>query len=652
MTDLRPLARIFALVLGLTLCSALVFADGGERITRYDSDIRIQADGSLLVTETITAICLGQEIKRGIYRDFPTTYEGRSGQRVVVGFDIVKVERDGASEPYHTERQRNGLRVYVGQKNVFLTPGEHIFAITYTTTRQLGFFTEFDELYWNVTGNGWNFPIDQAQAKIHLPAGAAALRTSAYTGPAGAQGQDWVASGEGSEVASFETTRMLAPYEGLTIAVSWPKGFVPEPSSAEKAKGAMAANWPEIAGFLGLLILFAYYIFTWVAVGVDPPKGPVIPLFTPPKGFSPAAVRFVSRMSYDQKAFVAAVVNMAVKGYLKIIEKDAGFFARKTYTLERTGQSETALSRAEKAAAGVLFGGSRSSIELKNTNHSRISSAISAHKDHLKDEFGKIHFSRNTGFLIPGLAVSFLSLVAMVVGPSSGRLDPGVLIFALVAALFALIPVWMLYRLWKTFQTASNMVRAILVIMGLPALWFLITSVVPALPFLGFLMIADVLLAVILGGHVVMHILFYHLLKAPSVMGRKAMDAIEGFQLYLTVAEKERLGLLYPPEKTPELFEKYFPYALALDVEEKWSSQFTDVLAAAAATAGTAGAYHPSWYHGGSFSPSNLSSWGSDFGSSFSQAISSSATAPGSSSGSGGGGSSGGGGGGGGGGGW
>jgi uncharacterized membrane protein len=126
------------------------------------------------------------------------------------------------------------------------------------------------------------------------------------------------------------------------------------------------------------------------------------------------------------------------------------------------------------------------------------------------------------------------------------------------------------------------------------------------------------------------------------------MDEIEGFKLYLSVAEQERLSILNPPDKTPELFERYLPYALALDVENEWSEQFADVLAAAAG----GGGYQPAWYSGTSWSRMGASTMASNLGNSFAGAISSASSPPGSSFGSGGGGSSGGGGGGGGGGGW
>jgi uncharacterized membrane protein len=141
--------------------------------------------------------------------------------------------------------------------------------------------------------------------------------------------------------------------------------------------------------------------------------------------------------------------------------------------------------------------------------------------------------------------------------------------------------------------------------------------------------------------------LFYNLLKAPTSQGRQILDLIDGFKLYLSVAEKDRLNLENPPERTPALFEAFLPYALALGVEQKWSEQFASVLAVAGQEQ-----YSPSWYVGRNWTTTNLVVMTSSMSSSLSSAISSASTAPGSSSGSSGGGSSGGGGGGGGGGGW
>jgi uncharacterized membrane protein len=151
--------------------------------------------------------------------------------------------------------------------------------------------------------------------------------------------------------------------------------------------------------------------------------------------------------------------------------------------------------------------------------------------------------------------------------------------------------------------------------------------------------------AVLLG---IMNLVFYFLLRAPTVPGRKLIDQIEGFRMYLATAEEDRLNVLHPPEKTPQLFERYLPYALALDCENEWNAKFAAVLAAATA----AGAAAPSWYSGGNWDAGRTGSFTDSLGSSLSSSVASASMAPGNSSGSGGGGSSGGGGGGGGGSGW
>ena len=132
---------------------------------------------------------------------------------------------------------------------------------------------------------------------------------------------------------------------------------------------------------------------------------------------------------------------------------------------------------------------------------------------------------------------------------------------------------------------------------------------------------------------------------------RKIRDQIEGFQMFLTTAEKDRLEVLHPPDVTPEMFEKYLPYAIALDSENEWSRKF-EAEAAQAGVAPSQQTYSPRWYSGSSFNRLGTTGFASSLGGAVAGATAAAATAPGRSSGSGGGGSSGGGGGGGGGGGW
>ncbi|HBI14949.1 MAG TPA: DUF2207 domain-containing protein [Desulfobulbaceae bacterium] len=611
-----------------------------ERITSFDSRITVDANGLLTVTETISVVAEGSEIKRGIFRDFPTTYTDRAGHRVRVDFTPLSVERDGGPESYHLEEMGNGVRVYMGQADVFLAPGPYTYTLTYQTSRQIGFFADYDELYWNVTGNGWSFPIDTASATIVLPEGTPLLQHAFYTGPQGSTAAAAEMTRQEGSSISFSTTAPLAAHEGLTVAVAWPKGVVAEPDAADRAASFVKDNLDVLAAATGLLILLAYYLVVWIFIGKDPPAGTIIPRYEPPKGFSPAAARFVMRMGFDHKAFACALVELAVKKNL-VIEDDQG-----TFTLKRTREDNNdALSSGEKTLVKKLFA-VKETLKLKQTNHLVIQEAISALEKGLRDGFETLHFKRNSRYLLPGLGITLLVLLAIILcahdSAAAGFL--GLWLSIWTAGCYALL--LQTYNAWRTAASSGFVAKGAAVASTLFTLPFLAGWI---FGFVSLVLVASLTSVAGLAAVLALNLLFYHLLKAPTILGRSVMDQLEGLKMYLSVAEKDRLNLLNPPEKTPALFEQFLPWALALDVEQQWSEQFSDLLA----QAGRDGGYAPAWYTGhGAFSSGGLAS---SLGSSLASSISSSSTAPGSSSGSGGssgGGSSGGGGGGGGGGGW
>ncbi len=179
--------KTLCLLLAGTLLFIGDFVLADERILDYHAEVQVHTDGSLTVTETIRVRTEGRNIRRGIYRDFPTRYTDQLGNHYTAALDILSVQRDGETEPYHTETRSNGVRIYVGSANHILDHGEYEYRLQFSTNRQLGFFKDYDELYWNVTGNGWVFPIDHASARIVLPADVQAddLRTDYYTGTQG-----------------------------------------------------------------------------------------------------------------------------------------------------------------------------------------------------------------------------------------------------------------------------------------------------------------------------------------------------------------------------------------------------------------------------------------------------------------------------------
>ena len=563
-------AALACLLLHVVLLAGMPAA-AKERILSYDSTIDVSEDGSMTVREAIRVVAEGDRIRRGIYREFPTTYKDRFGNRVVVDFRVTEVTRDGQPESWHREKRANGVRIYAGRSDTLLDPGEYTYTFTYRTDRQIGFFENHDELYWNVTGNGWDFSIDSASATVTLPGqvNATDITMAGFTGRQGATERDYT-SAVAAGGASIRTTQALPPRAGLTLVMGWPKGVVDEPGRWQRLAYLLGDNLGLVLSLLAFVGSGLYLFAMWSRHGRDPGKGVIFPHYEPPEGYSPAAARYVNEMGYDDKTFAAAVINLAVKGYVSITCHD------KEYTLQRQASSSP-LAPGEAALLDRLFRGG-AVLKLENSNHAQVSTARSAHKRALQRDYLNQYFRTNASLLLPSIVACALLLLVIV---STGH--------------FVLL----------------------------------------VLPFYA--------------GIIVLHIAFAYLLKAPSGRGRRFMDKLEGFRLYLEVAEKDDLALRHPPELTPELFERYLPFAIALGVEQAWAQRFSQVFARLGAGAEGA-AYRPAWYQG-NFSATRMNSFASSVGGSFSSAISSAASPPGSSSG-GGGGSSGGGGGGGGGGGW
>jgi hypothetical protein len=623
--------------------------EADERILDFHSRVVVAADGGLTVTETIGVVATGDRIEHGIYRDFPTIYRGPWFTRRVVPFDVLDVRRDDHAEPFHLGNQDNGVRVYFGREDVKLPPGRYTYTLTYHTARQLGFFADHDELYWNVTGNGWAFPIDRASASIVLPANIPRQQVTVegYTGEQGSKERALTATVDArSGELDFATTAPLDPYQGLTIVASFPKGFIEPPSASAQRAELLRTNPVLLVGPIGLLLVVLYYGGAWLLVGRDPARGTIIPLFEPPLDLDAPGLRYVAGMGYDERCFTAALVGLAVKGWARIDEKSG------QYTLVRLAGRHTPIGAGERRVNDILLSGDR--FELKQANHSTLRSAIQGLRETLQRQYDGKMFLAHRRWLIPGLVLSVLAvLVAGFAGPAASSVAFGFMLVWLSAWTFACchlgITVWSAWR--AVMQPGAGTFSRIG--SGIAAL--LITAF--ALPFFageGFGLFAltrasSVWMAPVMVVLIGMNFLFFHLLKQPTLAGRTVMDQIDGFRMYLTTAEGAELAQA-APAKTPQLYERLLPYAIALGVENAWAEQFGDVLRSAARSGDGTG-YQPSWYRGVAFSQLGAATFGSALSASLSTSIASSSTAPGSSSGSGGG-SSGGGGGGGGGGGW
>jgi hypothetical protein len=243
----------------------------GERILDFHSDIRVQDDATMQVVETIHVVSASAQIRHGIYRDFPTRYADRLGNYYVVGLDVLGATRDDAREDFRVEDYANGKRIYLGRANFLVPIGEHNYTLSYTTTRQIGFFADHDELFWNVTGNGWIFPIVHSSATVRLPGNIPADKVSlgGYTGPQGSLAHELSFTKDEDGSYHFTASRPLRAQEGLTILLTWPKGFVAAPTSQEKLQYFLQDNRDAAVAAAGLSAILLYYVILWLIVGRD-----------------------------------------------------------------------------------------------------------------------------------------------------------------------------------------------------------------------------------------------------------------------------------------------------------------------------------------------------------------------------------------------
>jgi hypothetical protein len=475
--------------------------------------------------------------------------------------------------------------------------------------------------------------------RIHLASPAPFGQRSAYTGAEGSTDSNAQVVSESPGEIVFRTTWPLGSYEGLTVGVAFPKGAVGDADQGTKLGWWLNDYGPPLVGGLGLLGILVFYFLAWHRAGRDPKDGTIVPLFAPPDDLSPAGMRYVREMSADNRSFAAALVDMGVKGHVKISEEDRGWLSGDVRMIERLSGSNP-LPEDEQAALDALVSPGET-IVMKQENHTEFSSAKSELEAILKRKYEGKLFRRNYGWAAAGLAVFVAAMwcAAASVAAASGFADTLTIALALGAAVAAILFLF----LQKTAGSGGKCLFSGLgFLFGFGALSLGVPLLAEALSSGWWfpLLLPALSIPIVISA--------FWWISAPTEEGRRVLDHIAGFKQYLSITERERLDRMTPPADTPEIFEKYLPFAIALGVENRWADRFAPVLAAAAAS----GRQGFAWYSGSSNPWSDPTGFTNSVGSSLASSVSSASTAPGSSSGSGGGGSSGGGGGGGGGGGW
>ncbi|MCX8509148.1 MAG: DUF2207 domain-containing protein, partial [Rhodobacteraceae bacterium] len=579
------------LVLAVLPLWAALPASAREEILDYRSDVTVEANGDYLVTETIKVQAEGQEIRHGIYRDFPTRFIDAKGHRARVGFTLISAQRDGHPEATRIEQGGNALRLYLGRADVTLAPGIHNYSLSYRTDRQTRFFADHDEVYWNATGTEWLFPIRSVKAVIHLPNGAVAGPTAFYTGPYGARGQDARAQiVDGGRAVAFTTTLPLGPREGLSVVVSLAKGVITPPSDAQQSGWFLRDHLAALIAAVGALVVCFYYLLTWARIGRDPPKGIIVPRWEAPSDLSPALAHYIWNRGLTRQGFPAisaSALNLAVGGYVRL--EDVG----NTVTLRATHKPETGVTFPVGESTLLQRLKARTDgLTISAGNGTEVADLATAFRQAMEREHREVYYHHNSGWIFLGL---FLSLLVAAAALWIGQPD--------MASLSALVPVMAVggVMVFITINLAKQARSGLtgklnMVIISFIGVVFIVNAGLCSAVWL-FLLLEDPLLVGALATLGLLNLLFFFLLGAPTPLGAKRTDEIDGLCHYLSVAEEDRMNMTGAPQMSPQHFETLLPYAMALGLEKPWAHAFDSWLAAAVA-AGTvaAGSYQTGWY--------------------------------------------------------
>jgi uncharacterized membrane protein len=495
-------------------------------IQKFHTEVTITPDGTVDVVETFQAHFEGTW--NGLYRTIPIEYTTAQGLNYSLFVDVVNVEDEsGNSLRYETSHADGYLKLKIYETDA--TDVTRTIVVHYRTSDALKFFPDHDELYWNVTGNDWDMPIENVSASIVLPAGVTGLHALAFTGSYGSKSQDAKVEINTSRV-DIEMTRTLEFHEGLTVVIGWDKGFVHEPTAGEKFVQFLRSNWPLVIPFVAFFLMF----WIWWTHGRDPRRNPIAVKYEPPDDLTPGEVGTLVDGSAAMRDITATLVDMGVRGYITIEQKEnkhmMGLYADKTYTfhLKKPFSEWKGLKSHELSLLAALFtNGAIDEVSLADLQN---------------------HFYKDLPAIKDGLLDSMLEHGYYLHRPDNvrgGWMAGGIIVGVLLAIV-------------------GNGIAAGL---GMAPLPFIISGIATGLVML----------------------VFGYFMPARTDKGERALEGALGFEDFLQHVESDRITRI---EKTPEMFEKFLPFAMALGVEKKWVGAFGDICK-----------QPPSWYQGGMYGP-------------------------------------------------
>jgi hypothetical protein len=459
----------------------------------------------------------------GLLRAIPVEYATDAGANYTLRIDVEGAQ-DADGNELRVESERSGRDRLFRIWVPGAVDATRDVVFRYRVRNGLRFFDEHDELYWNVTGVESEFPIQHASARVYLPAEATGIRTTAHTGGYGATGSDATVRHAGN-LLEFQTTRPLGFREGLTIVVGWNPGLVERPSSFDRASGFFYSNF-----ILGVpLLAFVGMLALWRRSGRDPRLRPIAPQYEPPAGLTPGEVGTLVDASPDMRDVTATIVDLAVRGFLTIEETREehlfGLFSSEDYAfhIAKPRHEWNALKAHEVDLLDALFKNGRDTVRSSQLENSFYKDLPGITK-HLRESLTRGgHYLRH---------------------PDSVRATFVVLgVFAGVAV-------------------AMGGTAVLTKVLGQEPLSAIAAGVLTA--------------AVIIG--------FGFVMPARTAEGTRTLESLLGFEEFLSRVESERFERVI---KTPQMFEKFLPFAMAFGVENNWSRAFEDIYSTP-----------PDWYRG------------------------------------------------------
>jgi uncharacterized membrane protein len=501
-----------------------------ESITSFASDIKVNTDNSIDVTETIV-YWSGPTAHHGIYRDIRTL---SSENRKMDIENISVVDENGSPYQYTTSSEGSSVRIKIGDPDTTFTGGK-VYVIKYHATRAVAQLKDVDEVYWNVTGNEWGFPIWYARASVALPAGSAMSQSACYYGPQGSTNRCQDATFNlTNKTYDFEWGSELGQGEGLTVAVGFPKGIVTPYVEGDGVPTFLEKYLPWIISILIPLITLIFSLWYWYKKGRDPKgTGVIVAQYDVPDNLSPMEVSGIVKENVDANQTSAEIVYLATRGYVKITEierKVLGLFKSTDYEITKLKESE-GLSGHDKNLMTALFE-SANPVTLSNL------------KTTFYQNFRGIQSATLDGLVSKGYYKNL------------GRMRPKI-------GIWALIPMVLIIIFLRFLRSITREVPSFI---SADTVWPIACSLVLS---------------------VIICIIVFRLSPAKTEKGVAIKEYLLGLKEYLQIAEKDRLQFHNAPEKKPEVFEALLPYAMILGVTDIWAKEFKDITMP-----------QPSWYVG------------------------------------------------------